>query len=106
MFARLFRYRTPLKVGNLCYTDSMQEHRSLWPAWAHFLQRKGLNDFVAALLESAGPLSIFLAQFMHAGQPFLSRTLPESHWQALATLLEDPNESRSFAAFLREEVNR
>lgn len=90
----------------LCYTEPMQEDRSFWPAWALFLQRRGLDDIAASLLETAGLLNILLAQLLFATQPFFSRTLPDGQWQALATLLEDSKESQSFAAFLREEVNR
>ena len=84
----------------------MQEDRSFWPAWAQFLQRRGMEELIATILETAGPVNFLLAQFLYATQPFFSRTLPDGQWQALATLLDDSNESQSFAAFLREEVNR
>lgn len=95
-----------LMKAKLCYTQTMQEDRSFWPAWAQFLQRRGMDTLAATLLETAGPLNILLAQFLFATQPFFSRTLPDGHWQALATLLNDSNASQSFAAFLREEVDR
>ena len=87
---------------NLCYTHVMKT-QTFWPGWAHFLQRFGILNPAAALLDAAGPLTWFFAQIIYLGQPFLDGSRPESQWQALAGLLEDREESRSFAAFLREE---
>lgn len=84
----------------------MQDERAYWPTWAQFLHHRGMEDIAAGLFDSAGPLNVLLAQIMHAGKPFLHQALPGGQWQALADLLEDPEESRSFAAFLREEVVR
>ena len=81
----------------------MQPDRTCWEGWARNLQRWGVNDIAAALLEAAGPLTIFLAQLVYVGQPFLRGVLPADRLQALALLFEDPAESRSFANFLREE---
>lgn len=81
----------------------MQKERSFWPEWAHFLHQYGLSDLVAALLDAAGPLNIFLAQVVYAGRPFLGQTVSEERFSALARLFEDQEESRSFAAFIREE---
>ena len=80
----------------------MQE-RSFWLSWAHILQRWGLREPVAALLEAGGPLSLLLAQIVYLGQPLLSGSSSAGAWQALAEMLEDPLQTRSFAAFLREE---
>lgn len=87
----------------LCYTDPMQSNRSLWPAWARFLQHRGMGDLIATILETAGPLTVIGAQFLYFGQPFLQQNLPDGHLQALAKLLEDPAETKTFTAFLREE---
>lgn len=84
----------------------MAENRPYWEGWAHFLQRWGLRAPASAVLEAAGPLSIILAQLIYIGQPFLGRSSGENQWQALANLLENQAESRSFAAFLREEETR
>jgi hypothetical protein len=81
----------------------MQKDRSFWPEWARCLKQMGLADLIAALLEAAGPFNLFLAQAVFAGQPFLSQVLPEERLTALASLFEDQEESRSFAAFIREE---
>ncbi len=80
----------------------MQE-QAFWCGWANNLQRWGLKDTVAAVLEALGPLSIFLAQAVYLGQPFFGKTLPTDQSNALANMLENPSISRSFAAFLRQE---
>lgn len=80
----------------------MQEH-PFWHSWAQFLQHWEIDEPAAALLDGLGPVSIVLAQFLYAGQPFLGGVLPEGQWNALARLLESQEESRTFAAFLRRE---
>jgi hypothetical protein len=86
----------------MLYSYTMKT-QTFWADWAHFLQRFGLQNPVAAVLEAAGPLTWFFAQVVYLGQPFLDGSRTESQWQALASLLENREESRSFAAFLREE---
>ena len=81
----------------------MQKDRSFWPEWAHILHQWGLSDLVAALLEAAGPLNVFFAQAVFAGQPFLIQVVSKERLTALASLFEDQEETRSFAAFIREE---
>jgi hypothetical protein len=90
---------------NLCYTDYMPKDRSFWPEWAHFLQQSGMNEFVAVLLEAGGSLNVFLAQIVYAGRPFLNEFISNPRVEALASLFEDLEESRSFAAFIREETS-
>jgi hypothetical protein len=81
----------------------MLSDRNLWSIWAHVLQRGGIKDFVSFLLEGGGPLSALMAQVFYLGQPFFSQGRVAAHFQALAELLENREESRSFAAYLREE---
>jgi hypothetical protein len=81
----------------------MQKDRSFWPEWARILQQYGLTELAAALLEAAGPLNVFVAQVVFIGQPFLNQVVPEERLMALASLFEDQEETRSFAAFIREE---
>ena len=84
----------------------MQKDHSFWPEWARFLQQWGLTELVAALLEGAGPVNIFLAQVVHAGRPFLGQAVSAESLAALAQLFEDREESRSFATYIREEATR
>ncbi|HNZ13039.1 MAG TPA: hypothetical protein PKL11_05230 [Anaerolineaceae bacterium] len=92
-----------LKIRVLCYTPFMQGENPHWMIWAQFLQRWGVKEIAAALLEAGGPLNIFMAQLAYAGGPLFSSQQP-SGWQALAETLENPQQSRAFAAFLRQEV--
>lgn len=55
------------------------------------------------MLESGGPLTVLLSQTIYLAQPFLRTGVQESKWDALAALLEDQQECREFAAFLRKE---
>jgi hypothetical protein len=81
----------------------MQKDRSFWPEWARFLHHWGISELAAVMLDAAGPMRIFLAQVVYAGRPFLGQSVPEDRLTALASLFEDQEESRSFAAFIREE---
>jgi hypothetical protein len=81
----------------------MQPDRSYWVGWARSLQRLGLQEIVAALLEAAGPMTILFAQAVYVGQPLLRGAVSGERLQALARMFEDPQESRTFANFLREE---
>jgi L-rhamnose mutarotase len=82
----------------------MQEDRSHWPSWASVLKKNGVKDLTILLLEGAGPFRILLAQAMYAGLPFFSQSNHLQSWKAFADLLDDPQESKSFVSFLREEV--
>ena len=46
---------------------------------------------------------MFLAQVMYAGRPFIGQVVSEERFDALIHVFEDQEESRSFAAFIREE---
>ena len=86
--------------------DSERLERSCWLSWMSTLRRWGLDEIAAIFLEAAGPLNILLAQFVYVGQPFLQSAFPGRQVQVLARLLEDPEESRAFAAFLQTEESR
>jgi len=90
---------------NLCYTDAMPSDRSYWPEWARFLHRLGISELAATLLEAAGPVHLILANLVYAGQPWISQVISGERAQALASLFEDQIESKSFAAFIREETS-
>ena len=76
--------------------------RTYWPKWAHSLQHFKLKGFSLAVLEGAGPVKGILAQLMLAGIPFFSSSA-RAQWQSAAEMLEDRDESHTFADFLREE---
>jgi hypothetical protein len=83
------------------YTD-----QHIWRAWAGFLQRWGVVDLTASLLEAAGPLSVLGAQFVYLLQPLLGPVSPAGHLDALARLLEDGQQTRDFVKYLREAPSR
>ena len=82
---------------------TMDPDQHIWRIWANRLQQWGLANWTASLLESAGPITLIAAQALYVAQPLVYRTVPEQHWQALTTLLEDTVNVQSFAALLREE---
>lgn len=91
------------QVEFLCYTFDVEEKHRLWHIWAGQLQRLGLRDIAAGMLEAAGPASLILAQFVYMGQPFLpSSSAAQSQFRAFAALLEDRAETQSFIRLLRE----
>jgi hypothetical protein len=77
-------------------------NQDIWKEWSISLKRWGVQHTVANLLESAGAFNVFFAQVIYLSQPFLSGMLPSRHLQNLAYLLEDIDESKAFAAYLRE----
>jgi hypothetical protein len=80
----------------------LSEHR-LWSEWAQFLNKGGIKPLASFLLEAGGPLTTALAQVCYLGQPFVSQDRAVMHLQALVEMLENKEETHSFAAFLREE---
>lgn len=86
----------------LCYTVNMDSNRHIWRMWANKLQKWGLANWTASFIEAAGPLTLIAAQLVYITQPFISKALPEEHWQALTELLEDSGKTHHFAAYLRE----
>lgn len=77
-------------------------NRSYWQNWAHSLQRLHMRDLSLAVLDGVGPLKVVLSQLMFAGIPFAPAE-SKAQWEAAASMLEDRDESRTFAEFLREE---
>lgn len=92
-------------VGNLCYTDSMQDSSCYWHHWARLLQNMGVTDLAASLLEGAGSLRYLAAQMVHASTPFFGGSDASNQWQALAAMLEDRDVAQQFISFLKEEEN-
>jgi hypothetical protein len=85
---------------NLCYTGNMQARQTIWPRWAQSLQRLNLDQLAALVLEAAGPLTILLAQVVYASTPLVG-----NRWVDLGDLLQEPEESLRFAAYLRRQEN-
>jgi hypothetical protein len=79
------------------------EARTSWSSLAAVLQRYGLDGTVAWLLDALGPLTVLGAQLLHFGEPFLRSSRSSTSLDEIMNLLEEPGESRAFAAYLREK---
>ncbi len=80
----------------------MQSGQKYWDVWSQKLQKWGLRDLAATILEATGPLRVVLAQVVFATSPFFQEK-NDPTWQEFANTLDDKERSREFAAFLREE---
>jgi len=87
----------------LSLTNRKESERNQWGLWAQQLHRWKLSGFVASLLESAGAFAPMAAQSIYVGQPLLETWVSRPGLKALAELLEDSNEIKAFATYLREE---
>lgn len=81
---------------------AMSSDRQIWQVWACNLHKWGLAEWIASILEAAGPLNLIVAQLIYLAQPLAYTALPEDHWQALTEMLEDKKKAQSFATLLRE----
>jgi hypothetical protein len=79
----------------------MQTSRAYWPAWAERLKHWNLTGFVSWLLEAGGPLTLLGSQALYFMRPFFGGEQIE----ALAYVLEEDEEVRAFANYLREEAS-
>ncbi len=76
----------------------MQTPRPHWSDWAKTLQQLKLDSITAWLLEAGAPLTLLSAQALYFSAPILGKQS-----ESLAQLLEDEDQTRAFAEFLREE---
>jgi hypothetical protein len=77
----------------------MQTPRTHWSNWANQLHRLKLDAIAAWLLEAGAPVTLLGAQALFIARPFLG-----TQSETLAHFLEDENDVRAFAAYLREGV--
>ena len=84
----------------------MTSEQQIWQAWARTIHQWGLTNLVAAFLESAGPIALLGAQLVYISQPILQPVARPGRLQALAGLLEDPQQTRAFLDLLEEEQSR
>ena len=81
----------------------MTGDQQIWQSWARTIHQWGLANLVAAFLESAGPLAVLGAQIVYISQPILQPVTRPGHLDALASLLEDPQHTRTFLNQLEGE---
>ena len=84
----------------------MENNRHIWQNWAENLHQWGLQELVATILEATSPLNLLGAQVVYLSQPLFSQVLPEGYLDALATMLEDPEETQVFTNILRQKGNQ
>ena len=75
----------------------MQAPRPYWSEWANQLRRLKLDSIAAWMLEAGAPVTLLSAQAL-----FIARPLLGEGSQMLAHLLEEDDEVRAFAAYLRQ----
>ena len=80
----------------------MQNDEQIWHSWAQTLHRWGLTDWAASFLEAAGPLTLIGAQLIYIGQPLLNQAIDRERLTSLANMLENSDQTRAFASYLRE----
>lgn len=78
---------------------AMRTSRTEWIKWAETLHRFRLDSLAAWFLEAGEPMLFLGAQALYFGEPFLGKRS-----STLAGLLEDQDETRAFATFLREDA--
>jgi hypothetical protein len=78
------------------------QSQTAWSQWAESLRRLKLDGFVVWLLEAGAPFTILGAQAVYMSQPFLGG----KQLGVLAHMLEEEEESRAFATYLRGELPR
>ena len=75
----------------------MSTPRSHWSNWANQLHRLHLDSIAAWALEAGAPVALLGAQALFVTRPFLG-----AHSEIVANMLENEEETRAFAAYLRE----
>lgn len=85
------------RIYEICYTLCMQPNTA-WSQWAETLRRHKLDGLVAWFLEAGAPLTAVGAQMIYLTQPFLGGI----DSKAIAHMLEEEEETLSFAQYLRE----
>lgn len=72
--------------------------------WAGLLRGWGVHQVAAALLEASGPLKVVGAQLVYLSQPVLGGFLDDGSLTTLAEMLEKPDQTKTFIAFLRKDA--
>jgi hypothetical protein len=91
---------------NLCYTLNMSENQPTWMLWRSTLQRLGINEIVALLLEGTGSMSVLIAQVVYLSQPLLSGMISSHTLSAFAQVIENPTDRQKLISYLREAPTR
>jgi len=82
----------------------MNADQQIWWKWTKSLQQMGIAEWVASLLEIAGPLTLVAAQVVYFSQPIIDLIMPQWHPDSLARMLEDKSNVSIFVSHLREDT--
>lgn len=80
----------------------MNAEGDLWCKWAAFLQRWGLEQITASLLEAGAALAVIGAQMIYLSEPLFRSTPWQGQLLALEKLFDDPKNLHHFIHLLRE----
>ena len=79
----------------------MEANQHIWRYWAQCTQRWGGAAAISILLETFGAFGAALAQLVYICQPVAQWVVPHNHLEALASLLENPQDQEEFIGYLR-----
>lgn len=82
----------------------MNNDQKYWRSWAEALHQWGIADWVATILDSAGPLSTIAAQLVYISQPLIANSRTDEQFETLAAMLEDDDQLKQFVILVREET--
>ena len=88
---------------NYAILYDMISEQQIWQNWARSLNRLGITNGVADILEICAPLAVIGSQVVYISQPLFNSTFPEGQLDALAHLLEDKERIHSFITCLHGE---
>lgn len=73
-----------------------------WIKWEIALKERGLDQFVASLLEVTKPINLIFAQLVYIGKPMFNGHFSTEPILAFANLLEDDHNINRFIDGLRD----
>jgi hypothetical protein len=107
VFIRGLRFTLPTytiipvhQLTNQKSTPATNNKEREWGSWARNLQHWGLADLVSTFLENGEIFATLAAQGLYVGQPLLEPWMPA---RAIASLLDDPQQTQEFVKLLREK---
>jgi len=75
------------------------------PAWASRVRALGLNGFLSALLDAAGPIAPLAGQLLYVAQPTLGLFIPRSSINQMAEWLDRPDALSELRAMLESDAD-
>ena len=98
--SRVYCIITRVRIKIYAILTPMNESSIIWKKWAKMLQRWGLQEITAVVLDAVKPLNILGAQVVYLVQPVFKQLAAKDHLEALANMLENPNQTQAFISLL------